>query len=153
MNISPVEEYSLRCLLQLARNEEGPMTIRQISRKEGLSTAYVAKLLHHLQKNGLVQALRGVQGGYTLARQADEISLSEIFRASSDRHLEEVCGRYTGSQQECVHSGHCEIKSVWDQLSRHIYGFLDRIHLSDLAQRRAPMPPAGGAAFQADLSQ
>src|SRR5437763_452380 len=128
MNISPVEEYSLRCLVQLARKPgSAPMTIREISQQEGLSTAYVAKILSLLQKNGLVQGLRGVQGGYRLSREAGQISLTEIFKAAQSQQFEEVCGKYTGGQTQCVHTGHCEIKVVWDQLARHIYGFLDRI--------------------------
>jgi Rrf2 family iron-sulfur cluster assembly transcriptional regulator len=145
MNISPVEEYSLRCLIQLARHEDRPVTIREIGQEEGLSTAYVAKLLNLLQKKDLVHGLRGVQGGYLLSKKAQEISLSEIFRAAQS--FEEVCGKYTGGQTECVHAGHCEIKTVWDQLARHIFGFLDRISLADLAQGKF-LPGAGAREWE-----
>ena len=69
MKLSPLEEYGLRCLIQLARRGSSqPVTIRQISESEGLSTAYVGKLMFLLQRANLVLSTRGVQGGYLLAK-------------------------------------------------------------------------------------
>ena len=69
MKISAQEEYGLRCLLQLARLEDGEsLTLGQIAEREGISGANAGKLLWLLSKAGLVQSVRGNRGGYRLAR-------------------------------------------------------------------------------------
>ena len=134
MKLSPLEEYGLRCLIQLARRGTAqPVTIRQISESEGLSTAYVGKLMFLLQRANLVQSTRGVQGGYLLAKPAGELSVFEVFQALDPSALEDVCGKFTGNEDACVHNGSCAIKHVWRGLSAHINGYLERVSLSDLA--------------------
>jgi len=143
MQISPIEEYSLRCLIQLARNSgEAPLTIRQISVSEGLSTAYVGKILYHLQKVGLVQGLRGVQGGYRLVKPADQLSLGEVFRAINPTAWSMVCEKYTGDLEACANAGHCGLQPVWNRLAGHLYAYLDTITLEGAA-REAAGGPAG----------
>lgn len=133
MQISPLEEYGLRCLIQVARwqGANSPVTIRKISEAEGLSMAYVGKLLFQLQRAGLVQGTRGVQGGYKLSGDVKTTTVGSIFRALNS--LDEVCERYTGDFEACVHSGSCGIKPVWDQLAREMYGFLDKVTLAEVA--------------------
>lgn len=135
MKLSPLEEYGLRCLIQLARRGNAqPVTIRQISESEGLSTAYVGKLMFLLQKANLVQSTRGVQGGYVLARPAASMTLCEVFQALDPGVLDDVCQKFTGTEDACVHSGACVIKPVWKGLADHINGYLERVSLSELAQ-------------------
>jgi len=152
MQISPLEEYSLRCLIRLARTSgEGPVSIRQIGQGEGLSTAYVGKLLYLMQKAGLVQGLRGVQGGYTLLRDPKSLSVGEIFRCINPNAWSTVCEKFTGDLEQCANSGHCGLQPVWGHLAAHIYSYLDSISLDDLAQGRPlPLPaPAQGLAVAA----
>ena len=69
MKITSQEEYGLRCLLQLARTPQGQIvSVKEIGIKEGLSSAYVEKLLRILSKTGLVHSVRGLKGGYVLNR-------------------------------------------------------------------------------------
>lgn len=142
MKLSPLEEYGLRCLIQLARRDGGqPVTIRQISESEGLSTAYVGKLMFLLQKGGLVHSTRGVQGGYQLAKPAEQLSVDEIFQALDPGALDDVCDKFTGNEAACVHNGSCAVKFVWTGLSTHISSYLKKVSLRDLAG-----PPARVAA-------
>jgi Rrf2 family protein len=144
MKLSPVEEYGLRCLMQLARRGAGqPVTIRQISESEGLSTAYVGKLMFLLQRANLVQSTRGVQGGYQLAKTAQDLTLSEIFQALDPSDLDDVCEKFTGNESACVHNGACAIKHVWHGLSGHINAYLSTVSLADLAgsPENAPAAP------------
>jgi len=141
MKLSPLEEYGLRCLIQLARREPGhPVTIRQIAEGEGLSTAYVGKLMFLLQRSHLVQSTRGVQGGYQLAKPARELDLKSIFSALEPGELEDVCEKFTGNEEACVHNGACAIKHVWHGLSEHINQYLTKVSLQDLAGAPATAP-------------
>ena len=68
MKLSSSEEYGLRCLLQLARQTPGSLTIPEISQAEGITHHNVAKLLRILRQGGFVASARGQQGGYALAK-------------------------------------------------------------------------------------
>src|SRR5262245_47549595 len=72
MKISSQEEYGLRCLLRLARAEDGQLSIADIAAGEGLSVPYVAKLLTVLRQGGLIDSVRGRAGGYHLAQPPEE---------------------------------------------------------------------------------
>src|SRR6185503_6938810 len=70
------EEYGLRCLIQVSRSAGGtPVSISQIADAEGLSPEYTAKLMRELRLGGLVDSVRGAEGGYRLARPAEAISV------------------------------------------------------------------------------
>ena len=134
MKISAQEEYGLRCLLQLARLRQGQiMTVKEIAKKEGLSTAYVEKLLRLLAKSGLAHSLRGTKGGYVLNRAPSQITLGEVVRAvgqvPSTNH---ICAQFTGTQDECVHFSNCGIRSVWSGLTNFIQNFLDHTTVDSL---------------------
>ena len=81
MQLLASEEYGLRCLLRVACAERGgPVAISSIARDEGLSREYTAKLMRELRLGGLVESLRGAEGGYRLARPASEISVWSALR-------------------------------------------------------------------------
>jgi Rrf2 family protein len=134
MKITAQEEYGLRCLLQLARAPEGQLvTVREIAAKEGLSTAYVEKLLRLLARAGLAHSLRGVKGGYVLNRPPSQIMLGEVVRAlGTIESTGHICQSFTGQQAVCVHFDGCSIRSVWAGLTGYIQSFLDQTSLAIL---------------------
>jgi len=134
MKISAQEEYGLRCLLQLARVGRGEvMTVKEISQREGLSSAYAEKLLRVLAKAGLVHSLRGLRGGYMLNRPPHQITLGEIVRAlGSMPSTDHICQQFTGIRDACVHFSNCGIRSVWSGLTNYIQHFLDDTTLASL---------------------
>ncbi len=134
MKISAQEEYGLRCLLQLAlSSQEEGTTVKEIARLEGLSPAYVEKLLRTLGKAGLIHSLRGTKGGYRLNRTPSEIGLGEVVRAlGSVPSTSQICDRFTGQLDSCIHMDNCCIRSAWATLNHAIQNFLDNTYLSDL---------------------
>src|ERR1044072_4330280 len=96
MKISAQEEYGLRCLLQLARAETlgESLTLPQLARLEGISTANAGKLMWIMAKAGLVQSTRGIKGGYTLARPAPKIRLNKVIRVLEGKPAESHCKSY-----------------------------------------------------------
>ena len=134
MKISAQEEYGLRCLLQLAQAEvqEG-MTVKVIASREGLSPAYVEKLLRLLAKAGIIHSVRGTHGGYLLSRKPQEITLGEVVKAlGSVPTTEEICDRHPGNRISCVHLDDCCIRSAWATLTHAIEAFMGNVHISDL---------------------
>ena len=138
MKISALEEYGLRCLVQLARAGAVPgasstLTARQIAEREGLTLEYASQILAELRRAGLVQSVRGAHGGFLLARPAREICVGHLFRALDGPLADNLCESYTGNRDVCAHSEGCSVRPVWSELQRRIYGFLDGVSLADIA--------------------
>ena len=135
MKLTALEENSLRCLVKLARNfkKSAPTTIREMSEAEELSTAYVGKVMAMLTKGDLVGATRGVQGGYTLTRAPEAITLAQIFRAVNEGKGDALSEMYCCDPGMASLEGNCSVNGVWLQLSRHINEFLESVTLWTLA--------------------
>ena len=136
MRITAQEEYGLRCLLQLAYLPQGkPVTVKEIAEKEGLSTAYVEKLLRLLGRAGLVHSVRGIRGGYVMNRAPAQITLGEAMRAlGTIQTTGHICSSFTGSKDTCVHFNGCSIRSIWSVLTSYIQRYLDETTLADLLE-------------------
>lgn len=136
MKITAQEEYGLRCLLQLAHVPQGQLlTVKEIGVKEGLSTAYVEKLLRLLARAGLVHSIRGVHGGYVTNRAPSQVTLGEVIRAlGTVQTTDHICHSFTGSKDACVHFDDCSLRSVWSGLTTYIQRFLDQTTLADLSE-------------------
>jgi Rrf2 family protein len=82
VKLTSLEEYGLRCLVELGRGREGEsVTIAEMSRREGISAPNVAKIMRVLRRAGLVTSTRGQAGGYVLARRPADIKVSDILGA------------------------------------------------------------------------
>lgn len=136
MKITSVEEYGLRCLVQLASHshENRPVAISEIAKAEGLSVQYVGKLMHELRRGGLITSVRGIHGGFTLARPPQDISIADVFAVLGGETAAHICSKYSGNQKECVHLGGCSIRSVWAFIMNQVNDVLAGISLADLAQ-------------------
>jgi Rrf2 family protein len=134
MKLSANEEYGIRCLLHIARaGEGGSVTIPEISRAEGISTHYVAKLLRILRQAGIIASARGKTGGYNLARPSGQISVGETLAALGGRLYDtEFCGRHTGDEKICTHTVDCSIRSLWRAVQTAVDQVLAKMTLKDL---------------------
>lgn len=142
MKFSSTEEYGLRCMLQMARKgEKGTTTIVELSQKEHLTPAYVAKIMGVLRRGGMVQSIRGQSGGYKLARPPKEINVNEVLESLSGKFFtkEEFCADSPGDHLACVHSMDCALRSLWTGLESAISGYLKRCKLSDLVVSESEM--------------
>lgn len=135
MHISAVEEYGLRCALQLASLKEGAvLAASQIAEREGISVQYASKIMHLFRKAGLVSASRGMQGGFRLSGPANAVSLKSVFGAIREEEKSGFCNNYKGLQQECVHLKACNVRPVWDVLSSYFDSVLENLTLADLSR-------------------
>ena len=134
MKFTAQEEYGLRCLLQIGRQDDGTgLTIPEIAAAEGLSSPYVAKLMRVLRRGGFVKSTRGQTGGYTLARPTEKIVVGEVLAALGGRFFEtEFCERYPGAVEICTHTVDCSIRSLWHAVQDVVDQVLGKTTLRDL---------------------
>ena len=138
MKISAQEEYGLRCLLRLAGAGQS-LTIPEIASAEGLSIPYVAKLLAVLRQGGLIDSVRGRTGGYSLARNPEEIHLGAVMLTLGEPLFNDpgYCQKHKGTEvhgDSCIHHGSCTLRALWDTLEHWMRNALDHITIADLLQ-------------------
>jgi Rrf2 family protein len=155
MHILAIEEYGLRCLLQVALySGPGLITGPEIARREGLGPEYVARIMRALRAGGLVESTRGAAGGYRLPRPADQISVWEAMRVLGGEFFsEQFCDCRPGRHRDCVHVDDCSVRALWRKLEGSLRHVLEHVSLEDLRQDEHSMtsrldpvvPPARGS--------
>ena len=82
MKLTRRGHYSVKALLDLSLQPRfGPTSVKSIAKRQELPAPYLEKLLIEMRRAGLVQSVRGAQGGYQLARSPAQISLGQILEA------------------------------------------------------------------------
>jgi Rrf2 family protein len=116
------------------------MTTPDIAAREALSQAHVHKLMRLLRRGGLVKSARGRQGGYQLARPAEQINVGAVLAALGDSlYSTEFCGQHTGNERTCVRNDDCSIRSLWMAIDRAVQRALQSTKLSDLLRSEPEM--------------
>ena len=86
MRLTSKGRYAVMALVDLARFDNiTPVSLRDISLRQGISLVYLEQLFLKLKKNKIVNSVRGNKGGYTLNKQASEINISEVFLAVDEK--------------------------------------------------------------------
>jgi len=134
MKITALEEYGLRCMMVLGLNwPEKALTMPEISTREGLSVSYVGKLLMILKQAGLVKAVRGRNGGYTLTGPPQNLKLDTILAALGEPiYSQNYCLKYSGDNEVCVHTPDCNVRHMWWSFGQFINDVLEKLTLADL---------------------
>ncbi len=141
MHILALEEYGLRCLLQVSlRDTDGPVSAQKIADAEGIGPEYVARIMGTLRAGGLVESTRGAGGGYRLARPAGEISVWDAITVLGGEFFPEgFCDCHPGRRQECAHSTDCSIRALWQKTQGVLREALAGISLKDLRRDERSM--------------
>ncbi len=155
MRITATEEYGLRCLLVLGRG--GPKaqhSIAEIAEAEGISIPYASKLLAMLRKAGLVTAVRGRKGGFSVAREADQINLLEVITALGGPLIDpDHCSKRTGQLDVCVHGEHCSVHDILGGLAGTVGQFLKATTLQNVIDGDTPQVDLPTEAMLPDCDQ
>ena len=134
MKLSTKGRYGLRAFIDLAVSGEGqPVSIISIAQRQEISVSYLEKLMAKLKKAGLVESVRGVNGGYTIARPVEEISVGDVLRALEGDITPVECAGI-GSSQQCTSSSQCVSKIVWKRINDSINETVDSINIGELVR-------------------
>lgn len=144
MKISTKGRYGTRAIVDLAMNQDtGPVDLKEIAKRQGVSRGYLEQLMLWLASHGLVRPVRGRNGGFILARPASRISLADVVEALEGRLNLSNC---VEDPSLCDRASSCATREVWGGVSEAIVGYLRNISVEDLCQRqrkkdevRAPM--------------
>ena len=132
MKLSSKGRYAVMALADLAKFDPNePVSLRDISLRQGISLVYLEQLFLKLKKNKIVNSVRGNKGGYTLNRNASEIKISEVFFAVEEKVKTVGCEKHSnkgcnGKNVKCI------THNLWDELEMHINHFFEQKNLKDL---------------------
>ena len=145
MMFSTKAEYGVRVMAHLAGRPEGePTSLGSIAEAEGLPLAYLEHLAQRLRRAGLVESRRGAHGGYSLARPAAEITMSEVVQALEGEiaPIECITADADGALI-CARDGAepCPTKLLWTRVQGSIVRTLNEMTLADLVRPNHPNHP------------
>lgn len=143
MRVSTKGRYGLRILLDIAQHQqEGPVALRDISRREAISQKYLWQVINPLKVAGLLRATRGAHGGYRLAKSPARISLRDVVDILEGPVSVVACVQMPGS---CDRSDTCIARAAWTAVETRLNDAMEGITLKTLldsgaeqAQRLAP---------------
>ena len=132
MKLSSKGRYAVMALADIAKFEPNdPISLRDISLRQGISLVYLEQLFLKLKKNNIVASVRGKNGGYILNKKAADIKISEVFLAVEEKIKTIGCEKH--SKKGCNgKSIKCITHNLWDELENYINDFFEKKTLNDL---------------------
>ena len=151
MRLTTKGRYAVTAMLDLALNaKDHPITLADISQRQGISLSYLEQLFAKLRKRGLVASARGPGGGYRLSRDANDISVAQVITAVDEKVTVTRCE----GRGDCQNGEACLTHELWCALSDQIHHFLGGIslgrlvedqHVKDVAARQGRNAAAQGS--------
>jgi len=140
MRLTTKGRYAVTAMLDLALHyQAGPISLADISERQGISLSYLEQLFTKLRRNGLVKSTRGPGGGYSLSRPADEIAVADVITAVDENVDTTRCGGLSNCQDD----ERCLTHELWVNLSDQIHNFLRNISLGQLMRSEGVKEVAG----------
>ncbi len=129
MKLTTRGRYAVTAMFDLAlHGQVYPVSLSEISDRQGISLSYLEQLFAKLRRQGLVASTRGPGGGYTLAKPMNVISIADVICAVGECVDVTSCG----GLQNCSGDSPCLTHNLWARLTDQINSFLQGITLADL---------------------
>ena len=133
MRLTTKGRYAVTAMLDLALHaQNGPVSLADISERQGISLSYLEQLVAKLRRGSLVSSVRGPGGGYQLSRDMASIDVAQVIDAVNESVDATRCQGTGGCHEGDV----CLTHHLWCGLSDRIHEFLSGISLADLVQRQ-----------------
>jgi Rrf2 family protein len=134
MKISAKIRYGARAMLELASHYgEGPIELKEIAKKEDISIKYLEQVINPLRSNGLVKAIRGSKGGYSLAKPPSEICLYDVIETLEGPLKLIEC---LSDSKACQKVPSCVTREIWKEVSDAISKIFYSVTLEDMVNRK-----------------
>ena len=130
MRLSTRSRYGVRMMFEFAlKFNQGPVFLKDVATMQGISFKYLSKLVIPLKSAGLLQSVRGANGGYMLAKHPSEITIRMIVeKLEGDVSLVEC----TENPNVCRRNVDCVARTIWKKADEAIMQVLDNITLQDM---------------------
>jgi Rrf2 family protein len=135
MRVSAKADYAIRATVELAAAGGGPLKAERIAQAQEIPIKFLENIMADLRQGGLVRSQRGTDGGYWLARPAEEINLAQVIRA-----VEGPLANVRGRRSEEVEFGGtaAPLREVWIAVRASLRSVLESVSLADVARGELP---------------
>lgn len=134
MRITTKSRYAVRSMyaLLILGGEKDPISLKKISEYETISLKYLEQIFSTLKKNGIVNSLRGTNGGYVLAKAPKDIYVKDIIYAMDGPVQPVDCL----DKNTCDKFNECTVNWLWDGLKKLVDDYLGNISLEDMQNKK-----------------
>jgi Rrf2 family iron-sulfur cluster assembly transcriptional regulator len=135
MRLTTKGRFAVTAMIDLGlRSAGGPVALAAISQRQQISLSYLEQLFGKLRRHELVESTRGPGGGYTLGRDAAEITVGQIISAVD----EQIDATGCGGKESCMgeDAGRCMTHDLWTSLNQRMIEYLDSISLKNLVDEQ-----------------
>ncbi len=130
MKLSTKGQYGVKAMFDLALHYgDGPIPIRNIAERQGISEYYLEQLMAVLRRGKLVKSIRGAQGGYVLSKKPSLITVGEILDLLEGPVEISEC---LDENVECSRMSNCATRLIWIKIKKAIDDVVNSITLSDM---------------------
>jgi Rrf2 family protein len=130
VRISTRTRYGMRLMINLARNyNNGYSLLKDVAKSENISEKYLSLIVIPLKSAGLLNAVRGSRGGYSLSKTPSEIKIKDIIETMEGDLCLLECVK---NKSACTKSSNCVSRDLWLGLSNEIAGYLNSLTLEDI---------------------
>jgi Rrf2 family protein len=146
MKISTKIRYGARAMVELASHYgEGPIELKEIAKRENISLKYLEQVINPLRADGLVKAIRGAKGGYSLAKPPSEICLYDVIETLEGPLNLLECLHDT---KACQKVSTCVTREVWKEVSDAMSKIFYSVTLEDMVNRKREKEKNSSAMYQ-----
>jgi len=133
MHLSTFTDFALRVLIHAALRHPEKVTIDEVAKAYGISRNHLIKVIHELGRTGFIVTQRGRSGGFTLARPADRINVSEVVKACE--HGQPLAECFDVANNACVITPACRLKGMLAEAMRAFHAALGQYTIADACER------------------
>ena len=134
MQVTRESDYGIRSVLYLARQPFKKVSfVNEISEEYRIPRSFLAKILQKLVKAKIVRSYRGVKGGFSLARQAREITVLEVLEAIEGKMSLNIC---VLDKKKCNFSRHCPTHLLWANVQNKVIDMLKKSNFDELSRMK-----------------
>jgi Rrf2 family transcriptional regulator, nitric oxide-sensitive transcriptional repressor len=149
MKLTSYTDYALRTLMYLAMNRDRLVTIQDIADAHKIAKNHLTKVVHQLGMLGLVDTVRGRNGGLRLGREPSEINVGEVVRSTEPDFYIAEC--FDPGKPGCIYSASCALKGTLGRANAAFLDVLDGVTLDTLTGPSANRKRSGTAVKAAPL--
>ena len=117
-----------------AHQASGPVTLNEISERQGISAKYLWQIVNQLKTAGLVRGVRGPRGGYVMVKEPESITLLDLVQVLEGPVALVEC---IGGAEDCTRADGCVAQTVWAEVNRATCDALKSITLAEVLRRLA----------------
>ncbi len=135
IKINKSTKYALYAIVELSRDPEKVLSIKKIAGEYDISELHLSKVIQEMQRAGFIRSIRGIKGGFKIARDPKDITILDVVEAFEIRPPQNACVLFD-FEQKCMQGDLCRLGEIFTELHEHLHSTLKSVSFSKLNTRK-----------------